>query len=654
MTLYRQLLLYSLLLLLTLFTVLWFARLETTRTFLNDQLSVHAQDTATSLGLSLSAHLHTMDIPAMETMINALFDRGYYRSICLLDLENTAMVERSLDVKVEEVPEWFISLVPLNTVLAEAQVMDRWQRAGTVQVQCHPGYAYRTLWQTTRNTSLLFLATALCIILVGGGVLSLLLRPLRRVEQQALALSNRQYQLQKQIPRTRELRRVVLAMNHLTSKVREIFDSQSKTADNLRRRVYQDSLTGLGNRRFLEARVNSSLAAHRSGDRGAFLLIHLHGLQDMNLQQGYQSGDALLVEAAALLNETAREHDHALLARLTGGYFALYLPGVSTDDAQGIGQTIMKQLSSRLKGEELTLAFAFCSIGGVTFERQVTLAELLSQADNALRQAQSGGANTVVIVEAHPKEAMDRTHCLQILQQAMDRQEISLFTQPVVTPHDTEHIIHLEVLARIILEGQVFPAGMFMPLAKMTGTLHRLDKIIVTAILSHVKEQGPIHRLAINLAPHSLNKPGFGDWLLAQLKILADMHQGINIEFAETPALKEMAKITAVTRQVQQLGHRVGIDHFGRGLINYGYLKSLRPDYIKVDRTFTDELKEDNTDDAAFFLSSLCSAVHSLDIAVIVEGIETEQQLERLRTINLDAMQGFFIEEPSPLVTRGL
>jgi len=123
MTLYRQLIIFTLALFFILFTGTWFAKLETTRSFLVDQLESHSQDTATSLALSITQHMINKDMPTIESMINAVFDRGYYSVVRLSDVRDNVLIERVLDVTVENVPPWFIRWVRLETPDASAGVM---------------------------------------------------------------------------------------------------------------------------------------------------------------------------------------------------------------------------------------------------------------------------------------------------------------------------------------------------------------------------------------------------------------------------------------------------------------------------------------------------------------------------------------------------
>src|SRR5512138_2494935 len=156
MTLYRQLIIFTFLLFLLLFAGTWYAKLESTRSFLTSQLESHAQDTATSLALSISPHVAKKDMTTAEGMINAVFDRGYYQIVKFTDPRQNVLVERVLTVKIENVPHWFIKWIPLKTPEASSDVMAGWNQAGTIYVKSHPGYAYKTLWDDVLSMTFWF------------------------------------------------------------------------------------------------------------------------------------------------------------------------------------------------------------------------------------------------------------------------------------------------------------------------------------------------------------------------------------------------------------------------------------------------------------------------------------------------------------------
>ena len=114
-------------------------------------------------------------------------------------------------------------------------------------------------------------------------------------------------------------------------------------------------------------------------------------------------------------------------------------------------------------------------------------------------------------------------------------------------------------------------------------------------------------------------------------------------------AIQNLDLIREFSEVVRQDGHLVGLDHYGQSFSHLGYLKALQPDYVKIDRAYTGELKDEESD-SRFFIGSLCSVAHSLDINVIAEGVETEQQWEILKELNLDAIQGYIVDRPKQLV----
>jgi diguanylate cyclase (GGDEF)-like protein len=652
MTLYRQLVIFTLVLFLILFTGAWLAKLDSTRSFLIDQLESHAQDTATSLGVSISQYSVTNDMPAIESMINAVFDRGYYRLIRYTDIKDNILIERMLDVNIENVPQWFISLVPLKTPVAAANVMAGWHQAGTIYVKSHPGYAYKTLWENVVRMSIWFLACGIVVLIAGGIGLRMLLKPLILVEMQADALCNKRYEIQERLPRTKELRRVVEAMNRMTGKVKEMFEEQVAIAEGLRKHAYHDALTGLGNRRYFESQITARIDRGESTAKGIVLLVQINDLQELNQQKGFQAGDELLQRVGALLQEATKQYANAVLARITGGDFGIFVPDASSWDAESIAEAVSSNLN-QLVVEQLSLTDNVGHVGAVSYESTTTLTRLLSEADLALRTAQQAGPNkweVLAVTEATEKMPLGQQQWKDILDQALSERQIILFAQPVVNTHDRMQIIHLEIFSRIIQEdGSLLSAGVFMPFAERLHLVSYLDRIVLEDVMQLDGAGLNIGRVAVNMSPASLQSQSFRRWVLFAIENLPEKAPRINFEFPEFSAVQHLEMIKEFSSVVRKNGHLVGLDHYGQSFSHLGYLKSLQPDYVKIDRAYTGELK-DKESDSRFFIGSLCSVAHSLDITVIAEGVETEQQWQLLKELNLDAIQGYIIGRPKPLI----
>ncbi len=365
MTLYRQILCFVLACLICLFCCFWWVQLDSTRNFLENQLQSNAQDTATSLGLSLSVAMRGDGGSAeMETMVNAVFDRGYFQAVVVRDVEDNILVSRKRPATDGNVPAWFIRLFPISSPAVESLIMSGWNQAGRLEVKSHPGYGYENLWEAAKRAALWAVGSFLFAALLGGFILKLLLRSLDKVEQQAIDLSNRQYNIQQKIPKTRELRRVVLAMNQMTGKVRDMFAEQTSVVEELRRFSYQDSLTGMGNRRFFMGQLRTVLKDQGEEEEGLFFLLHVAGLQEINDQQGYKVGDDLICSVASAIAESMEKFPGVVCARLSGSDFGLLLANGSEESAGRIASELQLAVQ-QLKAYEDSPAERISCIGGV-------------------------------------------------------------------------------------------------------------------------------------------------------------------------------------------------------------------------------------------------------------------------------------------------
>lgn len=653
MSLYRQLIIFTFLLFLLLFAGTWYAKLQSTRSFLIDQLESHAQDTATSLALSISPHVAKKDLPSVESMINAVFDRGYYQTVKFTDPRQHVLVERLLDVKIENVPDWFIRWLPLKTPEATSDVMSGWNQAGTIFIKSHPGYAYATLWKDVTGMTIWFAACAFFVLIVGGFGLRMLLRPLVAVERQADALCRKEYRIQEPLPWTKELRRVVQAMNRMTGKVKEMFEEQVAQAEGLRVRAYHDPLTGLGNRRYFESQIMARLDQHDISAKGVVMLVRVHNLETINRQRGFQAGDDLLKSIALQLQESTKQHASSILARLTGGDFGIFIPNVLPWDAELIATDAMSRLS-QLAVENISLTDNIGNAGAATYDSLTTMGRLLSEADLALGSAMQKGPNTwdIRAVEAETvKSPLGLQKWKEILVNALRERRISLEAQPVVESNDTQKIMHLEIFAKIIQEeGKLLNAATFLPLAERLKLVATIDRIVIEEALKLDFKRLGVDRIAINLSPASLQDDSFSQWIRTFLKDLPIGSPLISFEFSEYAAIQKLSLVKEFSALVKEYGHSIGLDHYGQSFSKLGYLQSLHPDYVKIDRAYTGELKAEDSD-SRFYIGALSSVAHSIDIAVVAEGVESEQQVQILKELNLDAIQGYFIGRPVPVAS---
>ncbi|TQV71723.1 EAL domain-containing protein [Exilibacterium tricleocarpae] len=613
-----------------------------TRTYFYEQMRSLAEDTATSLGFTISHAAQEKDLAQINSMVDVIFDRGYYRRIVYLNLDGEAVVERGRPINIEGVPRWFVDFVKLPEPSGRAEVLSGWYRLGEVIVVGHPGYAYRDLWRVSREQFWLFVFTAVLSYGLAGLGLRLLLRPLRRVENQAEAICRREFPVQDKLPRTRELRRMVVAMNRMVKKTQAMFQEQVELSETLRRQAYLDPVTQLSNRRDFDARLEAYINAETGGSSGLLLLINIGNLQAFNDQFGRATGDQCLLELALALREYTGDYSKAILSRRGGADFCVFLPGLHREEVkQSVEQlhTTLRNLSwfDRQYGLRLHLGAAFAATVGPDHQ-------LLSEADAALRQAQHRAVGWRLFTPPPGQRdlrARAAGQWRELLQEVLQERALLLHYQPVVDLNG--HPVCVEVLCRLRDDGRILNAGVFLPMAERFNLSVAFDKLILELLLAQPHEDTAID-YCVNLSPRSIQDQGFRRWLGEFLRRHGRFAGRIVFEVPEqTLSLAEPA-VREISALLQQCGAALSLDHFGAGGSNFSYLQSLHLKMLKIDRCFIQSIEQ--SADNQFFVKSLVQIAHSCDVRIFAEGVESAAEWQALSALGVDGGQGYHLGRP--------
>ncbi len=645
MTLSRQLIIVGTLLFLLVFAGTFMISVNNTSNYISAQLESHAQDTATSLGLSLSPSMQENDILTMTSMVDAIFDRGYYREVSVVAINGKSIVKRVLPVRVEGVPEWFVDLIHLQTPEGKALVMVGWQQAARVSVWSNPGIAYAKLWRTTVEAFWWFLGSAMAIMGLGFVALRLVLKPLKAVEDQAKAICNREFPVQTKLPWARELRSVVEAMNKMTIKVKDMLEEAVVASERLRSQAYMDPVTGLANRRYFDTHLKYLLRTPDEFAAGALLLIELDDFKRYNEQRGYMAGDQLMRSVSAAIDGICTPFQ-CFAARFGGANFAILISNVGADEAGRFAGQISSALIS-LHEQGLTETETVGHVGVALFRGHESLAEFLSEADMALRAAQADGPNAWHLFDKQDLKRADiheAGYWAERLKKVITDRQIILYFQPVKSCRDGS-VLHREALLRIQEpDGRLLNAGVFIPMAQKLGLSVELDKLVISHLKETVVAAGEGgDRLAVNLSPSTVSDPGFIDWLYIELGHSPNLASRLIIELSERGAVDQLDAVRRLAEKVGALGVKVSLDHFGRGFVPFGYLSNLRIDYLKIDGSYIHGI--DQNKENQFFVQTLAKIAHGLDIQLIAESVETQLEWEALQALGVDAGQGYWLGE---------
>jgi diguanylate cyclase (GGDEF)-like protein len=641
MTLLKQLIILIAALFIGLFCGTVYLNAESSRSFLAEQLTTIAQDSATSLGMQISPLiLDKNNKIIVERMVDAVFDSGYYREILINDMEGHPLIVRKAATRVNNVPDWFIRLFPIETPLGESLMTSGWQQAGTVSIAANPGIAYASLWESSVHALYWFLAASVLTLFIGIFLLHFVLRPLREVEMQAMAICNREYPEPAALPWTLDLRSVVQAMNRMTQKVKEMFAEQAASIERMRSEAYLDTLTGLANRRYFDMHIKQLLSAEEPLSNGALLFLEISHLKEINDQKGFRVVDTLLVETAALVKQLLPESgsDDAFAARISGNTFSAFFAGISQEKAQQLGEALQQRLPS-LHERGIT-PFADAGHIGIAMYHGQKLNNWLSEVDMALRNAQNEGPNALHLYAAQQASGMGALSASQwkgVLIEALNSQRIELYTQVVNDVDDG--LLHKEVFIRIRDElGEQIPAGLLVPMAKRHNLLQEFDRIVINMCLSELIKDSSL-KLAINLFPASISHPEFVSWLVARLNEQSELATQLCFELPEQEAVAQLDDLRRFINQMVQLGVQVGLDNFGRGFSSFSYLSTLKVHYLKVDGSFSKDI--DQNRDNQFFMDAIVKIAHGLDLIVIAKSVETPAEQQMIQSLRVDGEQGF-------------
>ncbi|MDH4233897.1 MAG: EAL domain-containing protein [Gallionella sp.] len=608
--------------------------------YLQEQLASHAQDTATSLGLVLPAAMAENDMVRAEVTVNALFDRGYYQSIRVLDSRGQTVVLKSLPPMPDEMPKWLVKLLPLEMPSAESLISKDWRQLGRVVVSSHPNFAYKQLWRSlvevTMGLTLLYILTLVLL----HRFLTRILKPLRAIEDVANAISARDFQQISPVPRTRELHNVVNAINSMSNKLHEIIEHEVLQAIRFRNESSQDVLTGLKNRRGFEAYVESLLKDSRDLSSGAIFMLQIADLRGFNIRHGYHQGDVLLQNISVALQSVWEEKD-MLRSRINGATFVLMAANLSREESIQLGDALLRQVAMAVDSLQNEAPMNF-GCGAVYFSGQaVTQNSLLVQCDMAMLQSLSNGNRLCVLQnlmeDDHSKGSQYWKH---LILDAIAAQRFTLMAQPVMNIRNQTQF-QTEIVGWLKQEnGEPVPAEQFIPMANRHHLTPAFDLAILKRLFGRMAS-GVItdKQVAFNLSTYSIHDVEFLHWLYDALRADPLLARRLVFEFTEFGLVQDMEGVQEFVVKIRELGAKFAVDNFGLHHSAFEYLQQLKPSYLKLSQAYFRDLRVQRENQ--FFISSVVNIAQSLDIRVIALGIENVDALELLSNLGVDGYQGF-------------
>ncbi len=414
--------------------------------------------------------------------------------------------------------------------------------------------------------------------------------------------------------------------------------------------AHHDSLTGLANRVLFGERVENFLNQRKEGVVSV-LFVDLDDFKFINDSLGHHVGDELLVAVAARLEDCVREND--LVARLSGDEFAVLLESaVDRQDAVAVAQRVQDSLESPVLVDDREIMIS-ASVG-IAVERRANIERaetILRAADVAMYRAKSKGKGRFEFFEQGMHlEAIERLDLKTDLQVALERGQFELNYQPIVD-FATEKVRSVEALIRWNhpTRGYVMP-DRFISLAEQTGQIVPIGRWVLREACNQVMRWRRDHPdtapkgIAVNLSVRQLHDPKLLEDVADALSDSGLEPQALTLEITESMLIEETDRGSRALDQLKAMKVKIAIDDFGTGYSSLSYLRRFPVDTIKIDKSFVDEMETSPTSVA--LVKAVIDLAHSLQMATVAEGIETEDQKAQLNGLNCTYGQGYLFSRP--------
>ncbi|MTI62453.1 EAL domain-containing protein [Methylophaga sp.] len=428
--------------------------------------------------------------------------------------------------------------------------------------------------------------------------------------------------------------------------------NNKKMYERLQALEFSDPLTGLPNRFELFRRIDKVLKEDAAAN-GAVMMIDVDDFKIINESRGHGHGDELLTQIAQRL--LSFDADNISVSRISSDEFACLVQIPAEKDAKRLTTTMATemrqllsvpyQLSNGHYNATVCIGIALFSDAGGQTERLVRLADL------ALNEAKHRGRNSQCFFYPQMQEAINRRSVLEVaLRDAIENRLMSLYLQPQVNKNET--IIGMEALLRWHdrAMGPISPTE-FIPIAEDSGLIIPLGQWVIEMACEVLSQwRGDSEKadwtLAVNISPRQFRHSGFVEHveqIIRQKDIDADR---LKFEITENLLIDNLEQVAERMNSLQSLGIRFSLDDFGTGYASLSYLKLLPIHQLKIDQSFVRELTH-NLDDEAI-IKTILALGDSLELAVIAEGVETQEQAARLKQLGCNQFQGFLYGQPAP------
>ena len=425
-------------------------------------------------------------------------------------------------------------------------------------------------------------------------------------------------------------------------------DTLTQENEKLHKVAYQDPITGFASR----PRFTNKLETINNPDIpqfGLMVMVKATELANINQHQGRSAGDDYLARVANCIRKACTKYPEAQCYRVSSADFAVFIPDTVLKD----GPKFLDELKVYLdEYQQMTKTESVAHIGLVPYQQGVEAIHLLTLADTAVSIAQTLGPNSYHIQEKlDGNEQFGDDRWKLAIHDLISRKALKFYQQPI-QPCRTEVEVYRELLARFYnSEGKFLPTTTVIAMAERHGMSTELDKLVVISALKMLKENPTINgNFGVNISAFSAHQELFVGWLkdiLGKQKYIASR---LVFEINESGMQSNLGASHKFVRDVHSVGSRVSIERFGMSFTSFKFFSEVRPDYIKLDGSYTSNIDEDTNN--KFFVRMMVDVARRIGIRVIATSVERQEEKLTLEKLLVDGLQGYYIAQPQAITSR--
>ncbi|MBE8168766.1 MAG: EAL domain-containing protein, partial [Shewanella sp.] len=447
------------------------------------------------------------------------------------------------------------------------------------------------------------------------------------------------------LPRNYQL--VTESINNCRNLIARKFERITQENEKLNQNVFVDDVTKLKSRQKFSHYL-TKIQDEAKPIFGCMLFLRASELSSINHERGRASGDQYLVKIANILTEVTKKQPDSDHFRISSAEFAVVLPNFSFNESK----KLLDSLKAALDEYQQTLkALSAGHVGLIPYKNGSQPSSLVAMADTAISIAQTLGPNAYhATEELNSDDQIGDNRWKITIQNILKRQSLDFYQQPIQScRNNTQSVFYQELLTRFSnKEGKALPTSAVIAMAERHGLITDLDKLVIENVLKLIKNNPKLNSTyGINISAASALQSSFVAWMKDLFKQHPKLASKIVFEINETGMQTNVSAAASFVTQAHQIGAKVSIENFGTGFTAFKFFKDIRPDFIKLDSSFTREIESD--EDNKFFVRMMIDIARRINVPVIATSVESQSEKQELEKLLVDGLQGFYISTPQRL-----